>query len=123
MLTLPYPPSANHYWKRRGRCYFIAPAGVSFRAEVVARCLATGAKPLSGQVAMTVTLTPGDRRRRDIDNVLKPLLDALTHGGAWTDDSQVKRLIVAMGDPEPKRGRCMVTLSEIETREASQSAT
>ncbi len=113
ILTLPWPPSANTYWRRNGHRYFIAPAGVAFRTEVVARCLAAGAKPLSGHVAMTVTLVPGDRRRRDIDNTLKPLLDALTHGGAWTDDSQVKRLIVTMGDPEPRQGRCLVTLMEM----------
>ena len=112
-LTLPYPPSANTYWRRNGRRYFIAAAGVAFRTEVVARCLASGAKPLSGHVEMTLTLVPGDRRRRDIDNTLKPLLDALTHGGAWTDDSQVKRLIVAMAAPEPKQGRCVVTLAEM----------
>jgi len=112
-LTLPWPPSANTYWRRNGHRYFIAPAGIQFRTEVEARCLALGVKPLAGQVAMTVTLVPGDRRRRDIDNVLKPLLDALTHGGAWTDDSQVKRLMVTMGDPIPKQGRCMVTLMEM----------
>lgn len=112
-LTLPYPPTANHYWKRCGHRYFISAPGTAFRTEVEARCLALGVKPLAGQVAMTVTLVPGDRRRRDIDNVLKPLLDALTHGGAWTDDSQVKRLMVTMGDPIPKQGRCMVTLMEM----------
>jgi Holliday junction resolvase RusA-like endonuclease len=41
------------------------------------------------------------------------LLDALTHGGAWADDSQVKRLVVTMGDPVPKQGRCMVNLMEM----------
>ena len=112
-LTLPYPPSMNTYWRRNGHQYFIAKAGQAFRTEVAARCLASGVRPLSGQVAMTVTLVPGDKRRRDIDNVLKPLLDALTHGGAWADDSQVKRLLVTMGDPVPKQGRCMVNLMEM----------
>ena len=113
ILTLPYPPSANTYWRRNGHRYFIAPAGQAFRTEVEVRCAASGIKPLAGPVALTVTLVPNDRRRRDIDNALKPLLDALTHGKAWADDSQVKRLIVAMGDPEPKRGRCMVNLMEM----------
>ena len=112
-LTLPWPPSMNTYWRRKGHQYFIAPAGKAFRTEVGVRCLASGVKPLSGQVAMTVTLVPGDRRRRDIDNVLKPLLDALTHGGAWADDSQVKVLFIMMRDPDPKRGRCVVTIQEM----------
>ena len=109
-LTLPYPPSANHYWRRNGHRYFISSAGVAFRAEAKVACAAAGIRLLAGAVSLTVTLVPGDRRRRDIDNVLKPLLDALTHGGAWADDSQVKRLIVAMADPEPKQGRCIVTI-------------
>ena len=113
ILTLPYPPSANTYWRRNGARYFVAPAGQAFRTEVEVRCAASGIKPLAGPVALTVTLVPGDRRRRDIDNVLKPLLDALTHGGAWADDSQVKRLLVTMGEPVPKQGRCMVNLMEM----------
>ena len=109
-LVLPWPPSANHYWKRNGARYFIAPAGVQFRVEVKARCAALGVKPLAGQVAMTVTLVPGDRRRRDIDNVLKPLLDALTHAGAWLDDSQVARLVVERRVPNQADAGCVVTV-------------
>jgi crossover junction endodeoxyribonuclease RusA len=30
-----------------------------------------------------------DKRRRDLDNILKALLDGLTHSGVWGDDSQV----------------------------------
>jgi crossover junction endodeoxyribonuclease RusA len=113
ILTLPYPPSVNTYWRRNGHRYFIAPAGMAFRTEVEARCLSLGVCPVAGSVRLSVSLVPGDRRRRDIDNVLKPLLDALTHGGAWADDSQVKALNVVMGDPEPRRGRCMVTIMEM----------
>jgi crossover junction endodeoxyribonuclease RusA len=111
-LTLPYPPSMNSYWRRNGPRYFIAPAGIAFRTEVEAFCMAAGVRPIAGAVSVSVVLTPGDRRRRDIDNVLKPLLDALTHGGAWADDSQVKRLSVEMNLPQPKQGRCVVTVTE-----------
>jgi crossover junction endodeoxyribonuclease RusA len=112
-LTLPWPPSMNTYWRRNGPRYFIAPKGIAFRTEVEALCMAAGIKPMAGPVSMAVTLVPGDHRRRDIDNVLKPLLDALTHGRAWEDDSQVKRLSIVMADPIPKQGRCMVNLMEM----------
>mgnify|MGYP000985260285 FL=1 len=40
---------------------------------------------------MTIYAAPPDRRRRDLDNLLKPLLDALS-GYAYRDDSQIDRL-------------------------------
>ncbi len=54
--------------------------------------------PIVGPVAVEIILCPPDRRRRDIDNCLKALLDSLTHAGVWEDDSQVKRLTVDMTD-------------------------
>jgi len=41
-----------------------------------------------------IELFPPDRRRRDVDNAMKSLLDALAHGGAYHDDSQIARLTV-----------------------------
>lgn len=36
---------------------------------------------------------PPDRRRRDLDNLQKPTLDAMQHAGVYEDDSQVDLLI------------------------------
>ena len=44
-------------------------------------------------------MRPPDNRRRDIDNVQKALLDALQHGGAYADDSQIVRLSIEKGPP------------------------
>jgi crossover junction endodeoxyribonuclease RusA len=36
---------------------------------------------------------PPDHRRRDLDNIQKPVLDALEHAGVYEDDSQIDLLI------------------------------
>jgi len=46
-----------------------------------------------------VEVYPPDNRRRDIDNVQKALLDAMQHGGAYADDSQIVRLTIEKCEP------------------------
>jgi crossover junction endodeoxyribonuclease RusA len=41
---------------------------------------------------------PPDRRRRDLDNLAKPTLDALEHAGVYEDDSQIDLLIIRRRD-------------------------
>lgn len=103
-LTLPYPPSVNHYWQtrvvRRGARYlpqvYVSQDGQRYRAAVTR--LLDGVPRFDGRLRVQVLLQPPDRRARDIDNVLKCLLDSLTAAGAWRDDSQVDSLLVVRGD-------------------------
>jgi crossover junction endodeoxyribonuclease RusA len=44
---------------------------------------------------VSLELIEPDRRRRDIDNVAKAVLDACGHAGIWEDDSQVSKLYIA----------------------------
>jgi hypothetical protein len=50
------------------------------------------AGPLTGPLELDVLLFPPDHRRRDLDNPLKAILDALEHAGLYADDAQVARL-------------------------------
>jgi crossover junction endodeoxyribonuclease RusA len=95
-LCLPYPPSINHYWRRAGRIIHISREGRDYRQKVVD--LFDNDAPLTNRLAVRLTLFPPDRRRRDIDNVQKPLLDALQHAGAYEDDSQIDWLLTERGD-------------------------
>jgi len=61
--------------------------------------LREGVKPAFNELDVDIELYPPDRRRRDIDNTLKALLDSLQHGGAYFNDSQVKRLTITMREP------------------------
>jgi crossover junction endodeoxyribonuclease RusA len=98
-FDLPYPPSVNHYWRRVGARTLISRGGRAFRAAVCSLLAARGVRPLSGPLVVDVLIHPPDRRRRDIDNVQKALLDALQHGGAYLDDSQIVRLTIEKGQP------------------------
>ena len=98
-LELPYPPSVNHYWRRVGARTLISRGGRAFRTSVCSILADYGVEPLDGPLEIDIRVYPPDRRRRDIDNVQKALLDALEHGGAYEDDSQIVRLTIEKGEP------------------------
>lgn len=93
-LELPYPPSVNHYWRRVGARTLISRGGRAFRRAVCSILRLSGVRPLEGPVELVVDVYSPDRRRRDLDNLQKALLDALAHGGAYHDDSQIARLTI-----------------------------
>jgi len=111
-FELPYPPSVNHYWRRVGRRTLISREGRRFRRNVMAILAAMGTKPMVGPLAVEVDVFPPDNRRRDIDNVSKALLDALEHGGAYGDDSQIVKLSIEKREAVPG-GRTCVKIKEL----------
>ena len=54
---------------------------------------------------------PPDRRRRDLDNLQKPTLDALQHAGIYEDDSQIDLLVTQRCEVVPG-GRLEIRLDE-----------
>ena len=111
-FELPYPPSVNHYWRMAGRRMVISREGRAFREKVCSALAVAGVQPLRGGLAVRIELYPPDRRRRDADNALKALLDALQHGGAYVDDSQIVKLMVERRQPTPG-GRIIVRIEEV----------
>jgi Holliday junction resolvase RusA-like endonuclease len=111
-LELPYPPSANHYYRHIGHVTLISRRGRAYRAAVVAMLQALGIRPLSGPLDVRLELYPPDRRRRDCDNAQKPVLDALQHGGAYHDDSQIVHLETWKLAPL-KGGKAIVCIEEV----------
>ncbi len=108
-LELPFPPSVNHYYRRVGPRILISREGRRFRERVCSLLAATGIRPIAGPLRVEIEVYPPDRRRRDIDNVQKALLDALEHGRAFRDDSQIVDLRIERCSSVPA-GRTLVRI-------------
>ena len=109
-LTLPYPPSVNTYWGFSGHRRFLTERATTFKHEVLAIAKQCKAPNLGKQrLEMTVVLYPPDKRVRDIDNVLKPTIDALCQAHVFDDDSQVDVLFVRRAEIV-KGGKCVVSI-------------
>jgi crossover junction endodeoxyribonuclease RusA len=135
-LTLPYPLSANRYWRpvKLGPRISIVPTkeAKAFRAEIAAACRDQGVRaPIAGRVHVDVKLYPGrpldwQKRMRkeggawddtvrciDIDNANKVLLDALKDV-AIDDDKWVRKLTSERMEPDGQ-ARVVVTITAIVT--------
>tara|TARA_R110000868_G_scaffold127228_1_gene334713 strand:- start:18 stop:362 length:345 start_codon:yes stop_codon:yes gene_type:complete len=86
-VNLPWPPSVNRYYRTfRGRI-IISKEGRDYRKQVQAPNKTEA--NFAGPVIVEIEAFRPDNRRRDLDNVLKAALDALTHMLIWEDDSQI----------------------------------
>ncbi len=100
-LELPYPPSVNHLWRRCGGRTVLSRQGREYRRDVRLTILRLRLQPIEGPLAVSIDVFPPDRRRRDLDNTLKCLLDALEYGGIYRDDSQIDYLTIGRCDRVP----------------------
>jgi len=126
-LQLPWPPTMNTYWrsvpKKRGRKVIvqvlISAAGRAYRVKVAQQVLAQIGKAshLDGRLAIDITALPPDRRVRDLDNLFKGTLDALTKAGVWTDDGNLDRITIERG-PIQKGGALLVRIQTYTPSEA-----
>ena len=113
ILTLPLPPSVNHYWGSHGRRRFVSKAGKEFKAQVSDYVVEYRVPKLgTARLEMQVTLYPKDRRKQDIDNRIKALWDALADAGVFDNDEQIDTLMVQRGAIK-KGGGCMVIIEKI----------
>lgn len=91
--TIPYPPSVNTYWRFVPNQFKTPRVLLSAKARAYKTIVATLVKrpkvPLMGELFMTILCFPPDRRRRDMDNILKGCFDALQYAGIYDDDSQI----------------------------------
>jgi crossover junction endodeoxyribonuclease RusA len=109
-LILPYPPSANIYWRHnRGRTHRSQEAN-EYIAQVGWLCVAERIAPIRGNVCLSVDFYR-PAKRGDLDNLLKVLIDAL-RGYAYDDDKQIIELHAGRYD-DKNEPRAVVVVSEM----------
>ena len=116
-FELPWPPSVNRYYRHVGPRVLISREGRRYRMMCVSRLGGVFPK-LEGKVKLTGEFYPPDARKRDLDNVLKCMIDSLVHAGLMRDDSQIKHIDVQMMSPVPPEGAVYIRLEEISKRKS-----
>ena len=113
-LELPFPPSVNCYWRKCQHGMYITARGKQFRQDVgiiVKQQSFVDCMPFAGRLEVRVGFYPPDRRRRDLDNVFKALLDAMEHAGLYNDDEQIDYLSIERHE-KVQGGKVTIELTE-----------
>lgn len=98
-LTLPWPPTVNTYWRSFEGRVLISKKGREYRKAVADQVLIQRAnKQIDYAVKVEIKAYRPDRRRRDLDNLLKAILDSMTHAGVMQDDALIEDLRVYWAD-------------------------
>ena len=101
-LRLPWAPSANVIWRNlKNGAVYLSPQYRTFISDSYYAYLSQGKPKVARGELLQVTLKlfPPHRIAYDIDNRIKPTLDALTKIGFWQDDRYVRKISVIANEP------------------------
>ena len=100
-LFLPFvPPSANRIWRTGRGVTFLSSEAQKYYREAQARW--SERIPDDWKACSVKIYVVPVRRGIDVDNRLKPVLDALTRAGVWTDDKLVADVFIKLARPNKK---------------------
>lgn len=98
-LELTRPPSANHLWVRARKGMRKSDAYVTWLMVAAIEARRQTFKRVCGPYRLSISVSRPDRRRRDIDNLIKPVSDLLMHIGAVEDDSDCQSVFAEWAGP------------------------
>lgn len=110
-VHLPFPPSVNNYTTvARGRKILSARGREYKRQAEFIPDIQFGKTPVS----VMIDVFEPDKRRRDLDNLLKPILDVLVLSEVMDDDSQVGQIMITRSrSKNQKNGYVIVNVKEM----------
>ena len=115
LLELAFPPSSNHYWRYVNSQVLKSKDARDYIEAVGQIWMVSRQKafPKDERLKLEVLAMPKDKRRRDLDNLLKVLCDALESAGVFKNDSQIDEIVIKRGEVYPE-GKLLLTLTPIE---------
>ena len=115
-LHTEIPPTINSYYVKTRNGIFISQKGKEFRKKVIEESIIQSCRGicLTNRIHLSLFFFFPDHRRRDIDNYVKPLLDAITHAEIWKDDSQVDIINIYRANPRtPSSSKTIIYIKEM----------
>ena len=112
-LRLPFPPTVNHSTRPDGRGgRLLTDKHKAFRASVAAIVRMSPRSTFEdSRLAVEITVSAPNKRKIDLDNRIKAVLDALQHAGVFADDEAIDDLRICRG--AIGGNDCFVTINKI----------
>ena len=116
IFTLPFPPSLNSMYRRSGNHIHISARGRAYKAECCKLMSSYGldGERLLNRLKIRLKIHAPNKRKFDLDNRFKAVLDALQASGFIEDDEQIDKLSIERGAiDEQKQGYVVVMVDKI----------
>lgn len=111
ILNLPFPPSVNTYYRRGAHATYMSKGGREYKQKVAEYIVESNTPKLgAARLSLEIVLWPKDKRKYDIDNRIKALLDSLQDAGVFDDDEQIDQINIYRGTGEIKGGSVRVLI-------------
>lgn len=91
-LQLPFPPSANRIWRKGGDHIHKSTEYKNWLMDAGLIAKSQRQPGIVGPYKLSIQASRPDRRRRDLDNLIKPISDLLTTIGIIDDDCHCELL-------------------------------
>jgi len=111
VVWLPFPPATNNLYLNVGKRRVRTKRYDAWIESAHAALALQRAGSLSGPYQFSMIVERPDRRKRDLDGLLKPVLDLCVKAGLTPDDSLCQRIVAHWQSLEPvKDAQVIITL-------------
>lgn len=89
----PFPPSANRLWRRAGRVIHKSEEYTDWLDDAGSYVKKQRQPGIIGKYKISITAARPDNRRRDLDNIIKPISDLVAQVGIVGNDCDCEMIV------------------------------